>query len=322
MLRAGPGDASRSARSRCSSAPGRRLGPGRQRRTGGHAGRPTRTPRCRPATDLTLALRGRLLEAEDQRLVGAFAAQAAVVLDHIRLSRGRGRGRTARGGQQGPRRAAGRGRARPAHATRRGQGGGLDACSASTSTSRPTTVATCSRPPTTSLDRLAALVDNLLDMSRLQAGAMSIDVQPTAVDEVVARALDDLGEPGRGIVIDAADDAPPGAGRPRPAGAGGGQPRLQRAALLAASRRRRTSTSSRLGDRVEIRVIDRGPGHPARRLGPGLPAVPAPRRHRQHHRRRARPRALPRPDRGDGRNPRCPRRPPVAASPWSSRCRR
>ena len=36
---------------------------------------------------LILALCGRLLEAEDQRLIGAFAAQAAVVLDHIRLSR-------------------------------------------------------------------------------------------------------------------------------------------------------------------------------------------------------------------------------------------
>ena len=56
----------------------------------------------------------------------------------------------------------------------------------------------------TSLDRLAALVDNLLDMSRLQAGAMSIDVQPTAIDEVVARALDDLGEDGRRILIEAA----------------------------------------------------------------------------------------------------------------------
>ena len=41
-----------------------------------------------PAGDrLVLALCGRLLRAEDQRLVGAFAAQAAVVLDHLRLSR-------------------------------------------------------------------------------------------------------------------------------------------------------------------------------------------------------------------------------------------
>ena len=54
-----------------------------------------------PAGDgLILALRGRLLEAEDQRLIGAFAAQAAVVLDRIRLSRGRRRGRAPRRGQQ------------------------------------------------------------------------------------------------------------------------------------------------------------------------------------------------------------------------------
>ncbi len=41
-----------------------------------------------PAGDrLVLALRGGLLRAEDQRLIGAFASQAAVVVDHIRLSR-------------------------------------------------------------------------------------------------------------------------------------------------------------------------------------------------------------------------------------------
>ena len=40
-----------------------------------------------PAGDrLVLALSGAPLQAEDQRLIGAFAAQAAVVLDHIRLS--------------------------------------------------------------------------------------------------------------------------------------------------------------------------------------------------------------------------------------------
>jgi two-component system sensor histidine kinase KdpD len=42
--------------------------------------------------------------------------------------------------------------------------------------------------------------------------------------------------------------------------------------------------------------------HPHRRPGSGLPAVPAPRRPRQHHRRRPRPRSLPRPGRGDGRD--------------------
>ena len=113
----------------------------------------------------------------------------------------------------------------------------------------------------TSLDRLAALVDNLLDMSRLQAGAMSIDLQPTAIDEVVARALDDLGEPGRHILIDTADQLPlvradPGL--------------LERVVANLGSNALRYApagtpphlTSSRLGDRVEIRVIDQGPGIP------------------------------------------------------------
>ena len=45
-----------------------------------------------------------------------------------------------------------------------------------------------------SLDRLAALVDNLLDMSRLQTGALDVLNRPTALDEVVARALDDIGD--------------------------------------------------------------------------------------------------------------------------------
>lgn len=40
-----------------------------------------------------------------------------------------------------------------------------------------------------SLDRLTSLVSNLLDLSRLQAGAMPIQLQPTDVEEVVASAL-------------------------------------------------------------------------------------------------------------------------------------
>ena len=99
-------------------------------------------------------------------------------------------------------------------------------------------------------------------MSRLHAGAMSIDAQPTAVDEVVARALDDLGEDGRRIADRRRRGRSPGPGRPRTAGAGAGEPRHQRAALLAGRRSPPHLTGSRLGDRVEIRVIDRGPGIP------------------------------------------------------------
>ena len=91
---------------------------------------------------------------------------------------------------------------------------------------------------------------------------MSIDVQPTAVDEVVARAVDDLGTDGQAIVIDTADDLPlvladPGL--------------LERVLVNVASNALRYSPSetpphligSRLADRVEIRIIDRGPGIPS-----------------------------------------------------------
>ena len=40
-----------------------------------------------------------------------------------------------------------------------------------------------------SADRLTALIENLLSMSRLQVGAVSVHPEPVAVDEVVARAL-------------------------------------------------------------------------------------------------------------------------------------
>src|SRR4051794_15961476 len=43
------------------------------------------------------------------------------------------------------------------------------------------------------LDRLAGLVENLLDLSRLQAGALPVRTRPVPLDDVVARALDDLG---------------------------------------------------------------------------------------------------------------------------------
>lgn len=43
-----------------------------------------------------------------------------------------------------------------------------------------------------STDRMAALVENLLAMSRLQAGALSVHRQPTALDDVVTSALSHL----------------------------------------------------------------------------------------------------------------------------------
>lgn len=57
-----------------------------------------------------------------------------------------------------------------------------------------------------STDRLAAVIDNLLAVSRLQAGALAADVHPTAVDGVVAQVVLDNGGT---VTVDVPDDLPP-----------------------------------------------------------------------------------------------------------------
>ncbi|WP_460624427.1 sensor histidine kinase, partial [Kineosporia babensis] len=52
-----------------------------------------------------------------------------------------------------------------------------------------------------SLDRLTRLVDNLLDMSRLQAGALAMHPQPTSIAETVAMALDEIGPRSKDIEV-------------------------------------------------------------------------------------------------------------------------
>ena len=112
-----------------------------------------------------------------------------------------------------------------------------------------------------STDRMADLVENLLAMSRLQAGAISVHRRPTALDEVVANALSHL--PATALVeVDVPADLPladadPGlleriianlvanAVRVSPTG----QPTLIRAQAEAG--------------RLRLAVIDHGPGIPA-----------------------------------------------------------
>ena len=57
-----------------------------------------------------------------------------------------------------------------------------------------------------SADRLEDLISNLLAMSRLQAGALSVHKQPVALDEVVPRAL--IGIPDHSVNVTVADDLP------------------------------------------------------------------------------------------------------------------
>jgi two-component system, OmpR family, sensor histidine kinase KdpD len=112
-----------------------------------------------------------------------------------------------------------------------------------------------------SLDKLARLVDNLLDMSRLQAGALAVFPRPADLAEIVARSLDDLGPASRAVAVDIPDDLPEVHVDPAI---------LERViANLTANALRYSPpgtppllTASALGDRVELRVVDRGPGIP------------------------------------------------------------
>jgi two-component system sensor histidine kinase KdpD len=112
-----------------------------------------------------------------------------------------------------------------------------------------------------SLDRLHRLVDNLLDMSRIQAGALSIRRQSVALHETVPIALDSLGPVARDIEIDIPDSLPEVETDPA---------LLERViANLAANALRysppgiapRVSASTH-ADSVELRISDRGPGIP------------------------------------------------------------
>jgi two-component system sensor histidine kinase KdpD len=86
-------------------------------------------------------------------------------------------------------------------------------------------------------------------------------IRPTMMDEVAARALDDIGEDGRRFIVDIPDDVPPVLADP------GLLERVVANLLVNAARYSPTDlkpmlTASALRDKVELRVIDRGPGIP------------------------------------------------------------
>ena len=111
----------------------------------------------------------------------------------------------------------------------------------------------------TETDRLTALVDNLLDMSRLQAGALAISKRATRVDDVVHDAVASLPAGGIPVVVEADDGLPPVEADPG---------LLERALANVLANAQEFSPPGALvraqaglvGDRVEIRVIDQGPG--------------------------------------------------------------
>ncbi len=212
-----------------------------------------------PVTDnLTLALSGRPLPASDRRVLGAFAAYAAVALEQQRLA--------AEAEAAKPIAAADRMRTALLTAVSHDLRSPLASAKAAVTSLRSADMhwdaadtAELLATADESLDRLTRLVGNLLDMSRLQAGALSLFPRPAGLDEVVALALDALGPDGRDITVEIPETLP--AVRADPA-------ILERVVVNLAENALRYSpagkapllAASALGDRVELRVVDRGPG--------------------------------------------------------------
>jgi two-component system, OmpR family, sensor histidine kinase KdpD len=159
-------------------------------RTVGSCGDPTaRTTDEIAVTDaLALRLCGRPLSATDRRVLIAFAEQAAVALQQGRLA--------AQAAEAARLAAANSMRtallAAVSHDLRTPLAGIKAASSALRSTDLRLSEedqAELVETVDASADRLSALVDNLLDMSRLQAGAVTPALSPSELPEVVARAL-------------------------------------------------------------------------------------------------------------------------------------
>jgi two-component system, OmpR family, sensor histidine kinase KdpD len=209
---------------------------------------------------MALALRGRALPATDRRVLGAFAAYAAAALEQGRLAAAAEAAR--------PIAEADRVRTALLAAVSHDLRTPLASAKAAVTSLRshdiewdPEDQSELLATADESLDKLSHLVDNLLDMSRLQAGALAVFPRPADLSEIVARSLDDLGPVARAVAVDIPHDLPEVAVDPGI---------LERViANLTANALRYsppgsppTLTGSSLRDRVELRIIDRGPGIP------------------------------------------------------------
>jgi two-component system sensor histidine kinase KdpD len=208
---------------------------------------------------LTLVLCGRPLPAQDRRVLGAFAAQAAVALEQTRLTEAAAaavpleaanRLRTALLAAVGHDLRTPLAEAKAAVTGLRGQGVAYS----------PGEQAELLAIADSALDRLARLVDDLLDLSRLQAGALEVTLGPMGLDDVVALALDELGPPGRTVTVDVPVELPDVVADPA---------LVQRIITNLLSNALRYApgepprlTASALGDEVQLRVVDTGPGVP------------------------------------------------------------
>jgi two-component system sensor histidine kinase KdpD len=208
----------------------------------------------------TLVLAGHPLAAQDRRVLEAFAAQATIALRQERLEEA--------AATAGSLAEVDRLRTALLSAVSHDLRTPLASAKAAVGTLRMSDLALSEddraellATAEESLDRLSGLVENLLDMSRLQAGALALAVQPIDVADVVSAAVTSLGPAGSGVIIRVPEETPEVHADPA---------LLERAIANLVQNAVRHSpsdtapqiTASAYGDAVEIRVIDCGPGVP------------------------------------------------------------
>ena len=285
-----------------SAARGRQRGRGQQRRWPRRAA--AATPRCRSTTAYAWSCAAGRSPPSDRRVLDAFAAQAAVALSAA------GWPAQAAGGRRWPRRTGCAPRCSPRSAT---------TCVRRWPPPRPRSAACAATdvPGRRSRPRRAAghrrgvagpagptLVDNLLDMSRLQAGALGVTCSRGRARRSRAPGASSALGPATSVVRRRARRTCPTCWPTRGCWSGCWSTCCGNACASTPPAARRLITASALGDRVEVRVVDRGPGHAGDRTGAGVRAFQRLGDRARRHRRRARPGPRPRLHRGDGRHPR------------------
>ncbi|MGW6796714.1 ATP-binding protein [Streptomyces chartreusis] len=207
---------------------------------------------------MALALTGRVLPAEDRRVLAAFAAQAAVVLDRQRLQSEADQAKELAEGN--------RIRTALLAAVSHDLRTPLAGIKAAVSSLRSDDVAWSEEDEAELLegiedgaDRLDHLVGNLLDMSRLQTGTVTPLIREIDLDEVVPMALG--GVPEGSVDLDVPETLPmvavdPGLLERSVANL------VENAVKYSPDDSRVLVSASAIADRVEVRVVDRGPGVP------------------------------------------------------------
>ena len=224
--------------------------------------RPPRTPDeatvALPLTDReVLALRGPGLTAEDRDILAGFAAQLAAALDSQRLH--------AEAADADSLARANELRSALLAAVSHDLRTPLASIKAASSsllseqlTFGPEETRMLLQTIDSESDRLSTLVENLLDMSRLQTGSMDITDHSVSVGDVIEAAIDGLGPRGTGVTAVVPDSLP--RIRTDPVLLERAVANLIDNALIHAEGAGLRIEAGRVAGRVDIRVVDRGPG--------------------------------------------------------------